>query len=171
MDKQFLEFWGNFLLNAARTQKQLDDIAEWMRGGFTGFEELTSLFQKIYGLEGVKKESPDYLKTWIGAQENFKESFKDYLALLGVVPREEYLALVKKYEELKEKVESQDETIRHLRTLLSEAKREEYQNVAGQVEELVKKQGDQFQKLMDSFGQVFKKPATAGGQKTGQKQR
>lgn len=157
MDRQFLEFWGNFLLNAAKGQQLLEDMGKWMGSGFSGFDELTSLFRKIYGLEGVNRESSDYLKMWSGAQEDFKKSFKDYLALLGVVPRDEYMALVKKYEELKEKCESQEETVRRLRMLLSEAKTQEYQNVAGHFEELVKKQGDQFQKVMHSLSQMFQK--------------
>jgi hypothetical protein len=157
MDREFLEFWGNFMLNAAKSQKQLEDMKEWMKGGFSGFDEFTSLFQKIYGLNEVEKESPDYLKMWTGAQENFTKSFKDYLSLLGVVPRDEYLALVKKYEELKEKVASQEETIKHLRMLLSGVKPEEYQEITGTFEELAKKQGEQFQKLVDSFGQSLKK--------------
>ena len=160
MDRQFLEFWGNFMLNTARSQKQLEEMTEWMKGGFTGFEELTTLFRKIYGLEKVEKESPDYFKMWAGAQENFTKSFKEYLAVMGVVPHGEHLALVKKYEELKAKVESQEETIRHLRMLLSQASQEEYQNLAGHLEGLVKEQGEQFQKLMDSFAQAFKKENT-----------
>jgi hypothetical protein len=157
MDTQFMEFWGNFLLNAARSQKQLEDMTKWMKGGFTGFEELTSLFRKTYGLEKVDKESPDFLKMWAGAQENFTKSFKDYLNLLGVVPRDEYLALVKKYEELKEKAASQEETIKHLRMFFSEAKKEEYQDLTGQFDELARKQGEQFEKLMGGFAQLFKK--------------
>jgi len=157
MDRQFLEFWGEFLLNAARGKKQLEDIAKWMGSGLKGFEELTSLFRKIYGLEKTEQSSPDYLKVWTEAQANFSESFKEYLALLGVVPREEYLVLVKKYEELKERVESQEETIKHLRMLVSEAKKEEHRDLTGHFEELVKKQGEEFQKLMDSFAQILKK--------------
>jgi hypothetical protein len=88
---------------------------------------------------------------------HFSASFKEYLALFGAAPREDYLALVKKVEELKERVESQDETIRHLRILLAEAKKEEYRSVAGHFEDLVQKQAEQFQNLMDSLGQVFKK--------------
>ncbi len=157
MDRQFLEFWGNFMLNAAKSQKQLEDMAEWMKGGFTGFQDLTSTFEKVYGLKEVEKESPDYLKMWAGAQEDFTKSFKDYLTMLGVVPRDEHLALVKKYEELKEKVASQEETIRHLRMLLSQAKmEEEHEELTNQFEELAKKQGEQFQKLMESFGQALK---------------
>jgi hypothetical protein len=33
MDRQFLEFWGNFMLNAAKSQKQLEDLTAWMKGG------------------------------------------------------------------------------------------------------------------------------------------
>jgi len=157
MDTQFMEFWGKFWLNAAKSQKQLEDMAEWMRCGMTGFEELTSLFRKAYGLEKNELTSPDFMKAWAAAQENFTKSFKDYLALLGVVPREEYLALARKYEELKEKVQSQEETIKHLRMLLSAASKEEFQGLAGQLEGLVQKQGEQFQNLMDSFSQAFKK--------------
>ena len=82
MDRQFLEFWGNALLNAAKNQKQLEDMTKWMGSGFTGFEEITSLFRKLYGLEKVEQSSPDYLKVWAEAQENFTKSFKDFLALL-----------------------------------------------------------------------------------------
>ncbi len=92
MDRQFLEFWGNFLLNAAKGQQPLEDMGKWMGGRFTGFDALSNLFQKVYGLEKVEEESPDYLKMWTGAREDFTKSFKDYLALLGVVPREEHLA-------------------------------------------------------------------------------
>jgi hypothetical protein len=153
MDKNFMEFWGNFLLNAAKSQQQVEDLTKWMKSGFSGFEEFSSLFQKAYGLEKVDKESPDYSKLWAGAQENFTQSFKDYLALLGVVPLDEHLALVRKYEELKEKVASQEETIKHLRLLFAEGKKEEFQEVSGRFEELAKKQGEQLQKLMESFAQ------------------
>ena len=161
MDRQFLEFWGNFMLNAAKSQKQLEDLTTWMKGGLTGFEELSSLFQKVYGLGKVEQESPDGVKTWAAAQENFTKSFREYLALLGVVPRDEHLALVRKYEELKEKVASQEETIKHLRMLLSQNNQEEYQDMAGQFEDLVKKQGDQFQQLMESFTQSSKKDSSS----------
>ena len=51
MDRQFLEFWGNYLLSVARGQKQLEDVTRWISGGFSGVEELTALFKKYYGLE------------------------------------------------------------------------------------------------------------------------
>ena len=45
MDRQFLEFWGNYLLSVARGQKQLEDVTRWIRGGFSGVEELTALLK------------------------------------------------------------------------------------------------------------------------------
>jgi uncharacterized coiled-coil protein SlyX len=157
MDSQFLEFWGKCFMNAAKGQKAMEDMAAWMRQGFTGFEEMTALFQKTYGLDQVAKESPDYFEMWKKAQGDFKNSLTDYLTLFGVVPRDEHLTLVKKYEELKEKVASQEETIKNFQMLLSQAKTEE---VAGQLENLVQKQAEQFQKIMESFGESFKKGST-----------
>ena len=157
MDSQFLEFWGKCFLNAAKGQKALEDMAAWMRQGFTGFEEMTALFQKAYGLDQVAKESPDYFEMWKKAQEDFKNCFTDYLAIFGGVPRDEHMSLVKECEELKEKVASQEETIKHLQMLLSQVKTEE---VSGQLENLVQKQAQQFQKIMESFGESFKKGST-----------
>jgi len=157
MDRQFLEFWGNFMLNAAKSQKQLEDLMAWMQGGLKGFDELSVLFQRIYGLGKVEQESPEAVKAWVAAQETFSQSYKYYLALLGVVPREEHLALVAKYEELKEKIVSQEETIKNLRLLLSQANQEGYRDMVDHLEGLARKQSDQFQQLMESFRQSLKK--------------
>lgn len=156
MDKNFLEFWGNFLINVAKGQKQLEDMAKWMGQGFKGFEDLTVMFRKFYGLDRLAKGSPDYLKMREKAQEAFQNSFKDYLSLFGVVPKEEHLALVKKYEELNEKVAAQEETIKHLRILLGEKVFDPGEVVTG-FQELMKKQSDQFQQLMESISQSFQK--------------
>jgi hypothetical protein len=120
MDRHFLEFWGNYLTNAAKGQKQLEDMAEWMGQGLRGFEYLTTLFRKSYGLDELEVDSPEYLKTWKKAEQDFRIAFKDYLSFFGVVPSEEHLALVKQYEELKETAAAQEETIKHLRLLLSQ---------------------------------------------------
>jgi uncharacterized coiled-coil protein SlyX len=163
MDKHFLEFWGNFMVNVAKGQKQLDDMAKWMGQGFKGFEYLTALFRKCYGLDRLNEASPDYLKLWKKSEADFWESFKSYLALFGVVPKDEHLALVKKYEELKEKAASQEETIRHLRMLLGEKVVDQREVIKG-FQDLMNEQTAQFQELMNSFAKAFKtgKPAKTG---------
>ena len=49
MDRHFLEFWGNFLVNAAKEQKRLEDLSNWMQQGFKfkGFDDLTEMFRKF----------------------------------------------------------------------------------------------------------------------------
>ena len=157
MDRHFLEFWGNFMLNSARSQKQVEELTEWVRKGFTGFEELTSLFKNIYGLEETAAGSTASVNAWKKAQDDFMKSMRDYLNLLGVVPFDEHTALVRKYEALKEKVASQEETIRHLKMLLSESQGANAAEVTQHFDELIRKQSDQFQNLMDGFNRLFQK--------------
>jgi uncharacterized coiled-coil protein SlyX len=157
MDRHFLEFWGNFLINVAKGQKQMEDMSKWMQQGFEDFDELTGMFKKFYGLEHMEKDTPTYMETWKQASENFQKSFKDYLRLMGVVPKDEHLALVKKYEELKEKVADQEETIKHLRMLLEEKKVETQGELVQGFQEIIEKQSEQFQETMETLSRFFKK--------------
>ena len=157
MDPNFLEFWGNFLVNAAKEQKRLEDLSKWMQQGFEGFDDLTKMFKKFYGLEHMEKDTPSYMDTWEKASENFLNSFKEYLSLMGMVPKDEHLALVKKYEKLKEKTSSQEETINNLRLLLDAKKAESQEELVLGFQDLIEKQSKDFQQTMETFGSFFKK--------------
>ena len=147
MDRQFLEFWGHYLLAAAKGQKQLEDLNQWIRQGFSGFEELTAMFNKFYDLEHPPKENSDSTKAWENAAAGFRNSFNAYLDLMGVVPRDKYQALEQKYAALQKKVADQEETIKILRSLLTEEGT--YQGETVKVfQNLVNKQSDAFEKLM-----------------------
>jgi uncharacterized coiled-coil protein SlyX len=155
MNRHFLEFWGKALLEAAKSQKQLEDLAKWFQRGFLGFQDYTQLFKATYGLDEVAESSPDYLTLWKKAEEDFRESFKEYLNLLGMVPREEYAALARKYEELKEKMAEQEETIKYLRMMLEE-KGMGLEATTLEFQRLIKKQGEQFQKFIKGLGESTK---------------
>ena len=157
MDPHFLEFWGNFLVNASKEQRRLKDLYKWMQQGFNGFDDLTEMFRKFYGLDHMEKDTPAYLETLKKASDNFLESFKDYLDLMGMVPKEEHLALVQKYEALKEKVADQEETIKNLQLLLEEKRAESQGELVQGFQDLIEKQSKQFQKTMETFGSFFKK--------------
>ncbi len=43
MNRHFLEFWGRAFLQAAKSQKQLEDLASWFHRGFLGFQDYTQL--------------------------------------------------------------------------------------------------------------------------------
>jgi hypothetical protein len=157
MDPHFLEFWGNFLVNASKEQRRLKDLYKWMQQGFNGFDDLTEMFRKFYGLDHMEKDAPAYLETMKKASENFLESFKDYLDLMGMVPKDKHLALVQKYEALKEKVADQEETIKNLQVLLEEKRAESQGELVQGFQDLIEKQSKQFQKTMETFGSFFKK--------------
>jgi hypothetical protein len=157
VDKHFLEFWGNVLINAAKEQKRMEDLSKWMQQGFKGFDEFTEMFKKFYGLEHMEKDTPAYMDVWEKASENFLNSFKDYLNLMGMVSKEEHLTLIKKYEKLKEKAAAQEETINHLKLLLEEKKTETQEELVQGFHDLIEKQSNQFQKTMETFGSLFKK--------------
>ena len=157
MDKHFLEFWGNFLINTAKEQKRMEDLSKWMQQGFKGFDELTAMFNKFYGQEQMERDTPAYMETWKKASENFLQSFNDYIGLMGMIPKDKHLALIKKYEELKEKVADQEETINHLRLLLEEKKAESQEELVQGFQDLIEKQSKQFQETMETFGSFFKK--------------
>jgi len=150
MDRQFLEFWGNYLLAAAKGQKQLEDLNRWISQGFSGFEELTAMFKKFYGLERSPQENPDSAKAWENAAAGFRNSFDAYLDLMGVVPRDKYQTLEQKCGVLQKKVADQEETIKVLRSLLTEEGT--YQGETVKVlQNLVNTQTDAFETLMKSL--------------------
>lgn len=147
MDKQFLEFWGNFLLAAAKGHEQLENLNQWMSQNFRGFEELTAMFSKFYGLEQSREKDPESDPAWKKAAVDFHKSFNAYLDLMGGVSKEEYQALEKKYNALQEKVTEQEATINDLRALLDD--KGAYQGETVTVfQDLVKKQGEAFETLM-----------------------
>jgi uncharacterized coiled-coil protein SlyX len=155
MNRHFLEFWGKALLQAAQSQKQLEDLAKWCQRGIFSFQDYTELFKTSYGLDQVEEDSPDYFAIWNKAAENFQESFKEYLHIFGVVSREEYAELARRHEALQAKVAEQEETIKLLRLLLEE-KGLGLAATSLEFQRLVEKQGDQFQKLIQSLGESAK---------------
>jgi uncharacterized coiled-coil protein SlyX len=155
MDRNFLEFWGNYLLAAARGQKQLEDLNQWIRQGFSGFEELTAMFKKYYGLEQPRTEDSDTTQAWQNAAADFRNSLNAYLNLMGLVSKDKCRALEQKCTTLQEKVAEQEDTIKALRKLLAEEGT--YQGETVKVfQDLVKKQADAFEALMQSIAPAAK---------------
>jgi hypothetical protein len=152
VDRHFLELWGNLLINAAKGQKQIEELTQWISQGLKGSEGLSAKFRKYYGLNGLDQEGTDDPKAWQNAVHDFQRSFKDYLNLMGVVSKDEHLTLVRKYEDLKKKAADQEETIKHLRMLLDAKGIDQGEALKG-FQDLISKQTDQFQDLMKGFGQ------------------
>jgi hypothetical protein len=160
MNKDFLEFWGNLFLNAAHGQKQLEELSGWMQQGMTGAETLTGMFSKFYGLDQLPKDNPNYFELWDKATKDFQNSFTDFINMMGLVSHDEHVALIKKYEKLKKENEDLRETVRHLRLLYEE--KGASQEMANQsFKELMVKQSEQFQELMEGFSSFVKENTDA----------
>lgn len=170
MDEKFLEFWGNFLINIARGKKQTSDINSQMQKQldmfkelmpqnlFSGFNEWSAMFRKFYGLEQITGRGAEYQQLTKKAKEDFHKSFTEYVSMMGMTSKSEYLSLVEKYEKLKKKCADHEETIKHLHLLL-DAKSSDQGNVIRNLQSIVKNQGDLFQNMMRTFSQHTKKIA------------
>lgn len=151
MDKQFLEFWGNLLLSAAKGQRQLDEFSRWMAQGMSGFRDLTAMFQQFYDLD-VEGAGGD--ERWNSARSAFATAYRAYLDSLGAVPRSELTALEKKCAALQKTVAEQEAALRRLRLELSESRMTQGDVVRG-FQELMQVQCEQFKQVTDSFTRFF----------------
>lgn len=186
MDKNFLEFWGNYLLNLVQTEEKLavekfyrdvfnfwsgfmkdQKTAEWLFSPSGYFEKQIDMFRKCYGLK--EDSTPDYMAK---ASEEFQKSLKEFVSAFDVVPREEHEQLKKKCHELQEISDGQNEIIRQLRMKLLVKGAEEIGAASG-IKEMIKTQTEQFSALMDSLGSIYSgssakqdKPEKTGKPKT-----
>ncbi len=156
MDSRFLEFWGNYMLAAAKGQQQIDDLYKWMNQGLTGFNELTNTFQKIYGLNSEQSEADDSTgDAWQLAADGFRNSYEAYLDLIGAVPKETYRELEQQINGLEKKLAEREETITILRGLLAEKGTYQGETVKA-LQDLVNKQAGAFESFMKNIAQAGK---------------
>jgi len=147
MDRQFLEFWGNALLMAAKGQQQYEDIVRWMRREQEGPDALTELFRKTYGLDRLPEDNEALRGLWKTALEHFQKTFTDTFGNLGWVPRETHETVLEENNRLRKKIAEKDEMIRQLQAVLDD---KGLGNVGTVVvlQELARKQGEAFAELM-----------------------
>lgn len=168
MDRQFLELWGTMLLNASKGQKQLEDFSKLMRGDFSSFENMAEMFGNMYGIGLYKKNAPDYLEIWQKAMQDFNTAFKEFIAMMDLVPRNDYLELLRENEVLKKKAALQEENISDLQKILDKQLSDQKDGLK-EFESLIQNQDDQFRKLMNNFSNMLSSSvpgASAGREKS-----
>jgi hypothetical protein len=71
------------------------------------------MFRKLCGLDWMPevKDMSNFLDPWKMATKDYTKPFHDYLGLIGLVAKDEHLALIGKYKELKKAFESQGKEI------------------------------------------------------------
>lgn len=155
MDRRFLELFGNFLLNAAKSQKQFEDMTRWMTSIHDNQTEMTDLFRDFYGLDKQKVTGTGDSENFEQAAKKFQTSFKEWVDTMGFVSMAEYRTLKNKYDALKEKAADQENTIRRLKKEFEAGEGPPKDPFKG-FTDLMEAQADQFQELMKRMGKAFK---------------
>ncbi|MDD5167639.1 MAG: hypothetical protein PHN75_02400 [Syntrophales bacterium] len=154
MDRNFFEFWGQLFLNVSKGQKQLEEMNSLLNQGVEGYESIRTLFRNIYGLDAPLKGFPQNAESWEKAADNFHASLRQMMAFWGVVPKDDYEALLLKHEALEKKAGEQEQTILYLKTILGE-RQDAVLSSSKEFQDLLTKQQQEFQLLMSSMGYLF----------------
>ena len=154
MDRKFLEFWGNFLLSAAKGQEQVEFLGRLAGEGAKTFEQQLALFQKFYEFDKKPDPATPYAEMWAKAASDFVKSYREFMGFMGMVPREDYEALARENEALKKKVEDLETSLKRGRKKPGGRDVDPSEVVKG-FEGLMRKQAEQFQALMASYGKLY----------------
>lgn len=163
MNRQFLEFWGRALLLAAQGQEHLEALTRLLQQGLAAVPDYARIFRAAYGLD-TQEADPGFPARWQQAEEDFRRSLEEYLALLGLVPREKYEALAGENARLKARVAELEETLQGLRTLVEE-KGLGMEAALLQFQKLLHRQGEQWQKFLKGLAEAAKPSAPEGKEK------
>lgn len=157
MDSRFLEFWGNWMLQAAKGQKSLEEMSGWISKSCNGVEEFNRMMRRFCGMEEQPADkSPEAV--WEDSLALFSRAWEEYLILFDVAPKRAFDAAQAENEALKQRVREQEATIRKLRSRLLDQGADVGETVKG-IQDLVQKQSSQFKELMSSFGAQFTPPS------------
>lgn len=170
MDEKWLESWGNFLIQAARSQRTAKDFFQWLSegappkkapGATNGLEAWTRLVMPFMPPQAPSGE-PDMASRMNDATRQMQAAYSDWISMMGMVPKREYDELAEKHDRLKAKLEEKEETIRQLGQLLA-LKSTFDAGVTNPLQDMLKSQGEAFQKMMKNCFGVTSTPTQAKG--------
>ena len=156
MENRHADFYTDFL-SGINYQKQLDCMTQWINLGLEGLKgSFSNPLQNMYGLGQAGEGDIDYLRMWNKAQEEIKSSFRDYLNLLGLAPRDESVAVAKRCEELERTVASQDEITKQMQRMLGEVKETFRLEITSQFVDLMEEQNERYHQVLNRLTELFK---------------
>lgn len=117
MNSDFLQFWAEFLHQAAAGQRRVEAMVRWIESGCSPKDELADLFRACYGLPPATTMGGD---PWKKATTEFMAALKTYAPLWGWVPLARHERLKRKTKRLENKINQQERTIEQLTALLAE---------------------------------------------------
>lgn len=174
MEKYFLDFWNILSPGAAEGRRQADWLENWVREGIAGVEKMSTAFFGIFGLGPRVADSFEYLPVLRKMQEDFARSLFDSFRLFGIVAHEEHRSLLEKLrdaewklaameekvrrsEMLDEGMKAREEAVRQMQELAEESMRTNSREIADHFDTLLKKQSEQYNKLMEQLKKESRK--------------
>lgn len=156
MDANFLEFFGQMLIQTAKGQRQMDQFGQWMRQGFsaTNTPGFSDTFQRIYGLTDISKESDQYTRLFQKAQADFLMAYGEFMGLMGLVPEKKYKQLEEEYQSLEKKYLAQEKKITQLKAKLGKSNNPS-DDLTDQLTDLIKQQKNEFSTTIKSLSSIF----------------
>jgi hypothetical protein len=151
MNWQFYDFWGNFLLQVAQGQKQMEDMANWMRQGFDAMNDMATLFRNSYGLPDPSLDSSSIAPDWQQAISDFQKTFAQFAGQWGWVSSDEHKKALEKCAALEKEIKAHKETIEQLRALLAQ-KGMGHAELFEHLQNSMNEQSLQFHELMRTIG-------------------
>jgi len=148
MQKNFLEHWGNIMLEMARSAEEPPGFYSLFEDGFAKktddadalHDQFISMCRKTFGKDGI---------------EAFNTILKEFYENVGVVPRARYVELEQKYQALIQKVDKLEEKIEALRNRIqSEANLPP--DLMSQWTETAKTYAEIHQQFLKEFSKFFK---------------
>lgn len=184
MDKQLLEFWGHIFLAAAKNQKIFEDVMscfapggqkegqqsrdmeQWLNAWKNGYQAWQSFLSTIYGVDPYAREGSSAQEAGVRELSTLvTQNWKEMISLMGAVPRQDYDAVVQENQELKKRLELQEERIQQLQDMLQQKGLFDFQQMTESFQDVLKNQSDQFQDLMQAIQASWK---NEGGSSFGQ---
>ena len=155
MDAKFLEFYGRFLLNAAKGQQQIEQFSDWFNQGInSGFKEMEDLFKRCYQIQDPD-DSAQNQQTINDAMAAFRDSFSACAAQMGWVLASEHDALKEKIIRLEQENKAQKEKLDQLNQLLGLKENASMEDFFNQMKQIQNSQTKEFQALLKTFEQVL----------------
>ena len=64
-------------MDADKEKKPMENMANWADYGVGGYEDLTAMFRKLYGLDWMPevKDMPNYFDTWTLTMKDYAKPF------------------------------------------------------------------------------------------------
>jgi hypothetical protein len=80
MNKDFLEFWGNIFLQAAKGQRQLEEAMKWVQLGTESIEAQRDFWNSFGAVKKEIENKPDTVEMW----EKFLEDFLAWFQWMNI---------------------------------------------------------------------------------------